>query len=63
MEGSPRDQVMDQYIKDIQHVDETLTSLKVLWTSEPDPAKKEKLLGCINRGLDDRLKLMKLRDA
>ena len=63
MEGNPRDQVMNQYIKDIQCADETLTSLKDLWASETDSAKKEKLMGCINRGLDDRLKLMKLRDA
>ena len=54
---------MNQYIKDIQGVDETLTSLKDLWASETDSAKKEKLMDCINRGLDDRLKLMKLRDA
>ena len=53
----------DEYIKLINEHDKTLSSLRDLWVYAVKETEKDKYMESINRGLDDRLRLMRKRDA
>jgi len=50
------------YIKLIEEVDKTLSLVRVYWLDGRDEFEKSKWMKRINELLDERLKLMKLRD-
>lgn len=55
--------IKSDYIELIENQDKTLSSLAALWREETNPQQKDKLMSTINIGLDERLRLMTLRDA
>jgi len=53
----------EEYTKLITEHDKTLSSLRTLWMSAESDSEKDRFMQFINRGLDDRLRLMRGRDA
>lgn len=52
-----------EYEKLIDEHDKTLSSLRKLWMNAESDSEKDRFMQGINRGLDDRLRLMRCRDA
>jgi len=53
----------EEYIKLIAERDVMIGELRVSWMKEENLIEKEKLMRKINKQLDERLRLMKLRDG
>ena len=55
--------MQNEYVKLIKELDKTLSMVRALWLESKTPDEKAKWRGRIDDLLDERLRLMKSRDA
>lgn len=55
--------MQNEYVKLIKELDKTLSMVRALWMESKTPDERGKWRGRIDELLDERLRLMKSRDA